>query len=90
MGAHIRMDARGFVLVDEQMRTSQPGVLACGDCVSAPTTMLTMEGGGGSGGGQQQQQQQQRMEWPHWQMAQHQGEGEEEEEKEEAEGPKTG
>ena len=34
MRANIRMDPKGFVLVDELMRTNQPGVLACGDCVS--------------------------------------------------------
>ena len=36
MKANIRMDTKGFVLVESQMRTSQPYILACGDCTSVP------------------------------------------------------
>ncbi|MDQ0307839.1 NADPH-dependent 2,4-dienoyl-CoA reductase/sulfur reductase-like enzyme [Kitasatospora herbaricolor] len=36
-GSGVDLDAAGAVLVDERLRTSLPGVLAAGDCVSYPS-----------------------------------------------------
>ncbi|GHH78026.1 oxidoreductase [Kitasatospora indigofera] len=36
-GSGVALDAAGAVLVDERLRTSLPGVLAAGDCVSYPS-----------------------------------------------------
>ncbi len=38
----VRVDARGFIVVDEECRTSVPNVFACGDCVRGP--MLAHKG----------------------------------------------
>ncbi len=35
-GTAVRIDQRGFVEVDEYMRTGEPGVFACGDLVATP------------------------------------------------------
>ncbi|MQS11869.1 oxidoreductase [Streptomyces kaniharaensis] len=36
-GSGVELDATGAVLVDEHLRTSLPGVLAAGDCISYPS-----------------------------------------------------
>jgi len=35
-GTAVQLDGRGFVVVDEHMRTGEPGVFACGDVVATP------------------------------------------------------
>ncbi|WP_344332739.1 NAD(P)/FAD-dependent oxidoreductase, partial [Kitasatospora putterlickiae] len=46
-GSGVALDAAGAVLVDERLRTTVPGVLAAGDCVSYPSarsgTRLTVQ-----------------------------------------------
>jgi 3-phenylpropionate/trans-cinnamate dioxygenase ferredoxin reductase component len=37
-GSSVNLDDRGFILVDEAMRTSVPGIVAAGDCTSWPST----------------------------------------------------